>query len=73
MEALTLLSNSGSDWLQEVVEGTLMKQYRIIKEELALWRDKKSQRMKEIEALQVKTGMRMHSCFYAYCLFWSSS
>ncbi|EIE21660.1 hypothetical protein COCSUDRAFT_66998 [Coccomyxa subellipsoidea C-169] len=56
MEALTLLSNSGSDWLQELVEGTLMKQYRIIKEELALWRDKKSQRMEEIEALQAKIG-----------------
>ena len=39
--------------LQEVVEGTLMKQYRTIKEQLARWRDRKSQRMEEIEALQV--------------------
>lgn len=40
--------------MQNLAEGTLMKQYRATKEQLALWRDRKAQRMQEIEALQVK-------------------
>ncbi|BDA44904.1 65-kDa microtubule-associated protein 4 [Coccomyxa sp. Obi] len=46
---------------QESFQGSLMKQYRIIKEELALWRNRKVQRMKEIEALQAKIS-HLHVC-----------
>ncbi|CAL8469353.1 g8894 [Coccomyxa elongata] len=46
---------------QESLQGSLMKQYRIIKEQLAMWRDRKVERMKEIEALQAKIS-QLHVC-----------